>query len=288
MFKCLDCDYNSNRRYNLKTHILRKHKREIKEEECIKIEDKEKSLKCLKCNKEFKSKQGLNYHINICKEVSNKLECEYCHKVYSSPSSKCNHLKICRVKLSSLIEVKKEANEVLEENTIINNINNGTINNITNNNITINFNTKPNEYTKFISDHILDKEIIKMIKENKNNSIQLIEAYLMKLYDNPVNQCIRKLQEKSPYSEVIEVGEWKKKPDSIVYPHLVKDISFDLAEKMYNFLDENKIKGVVYDEMNEFLNDIMVHKIDKEDLKLLLELKEAIKITKCVILNKSK
>jgi len=48
------------------------------------------------------------------------------------------------------------------------------------------------------------------------------------------------------------------------------------------------VNGVVYDEMNEFLNDIMVHKIDKEDLKLLLELKEAIKITKCVILNKSK
>jgi hypothetical protein len=96
-FKCLDCNYKSNRKYNLKTHVLRKHKREIKEEECIKIKEII-PLKCLKCNKEFKSKQGLNYHINICKEVSNKLECHYCHKVFSSPSSKCNHLKICRVK----------------------------------------------------------------------------------------------------------------------------------------------------------------------------------------------
>ena len=239
MFKCLDCDYKSNRKYNLKTHILRKHKREIKEEECIKIEKekKENSLKCLKCNKEFRSKQGLNYHIKICKEVSNKLECHYCHKVYASISSKSHHLKICRVKKE---QENKEKNKV--PNNITNNITNNVTNNITNN-ITINFNTKPNEYTKFISNHILDKEIIKMIKENRNNSIQLIEAYLMKLYDNPINQCIRKLQEKSPYSEVIELGEWKKKPDSIVYPHLVKDISFDLAEKMYNFLDENKIKG---------------------------------------------
>jgi hypothetical protein len=127
-----------------------------------------------------------------------------------------------------------------------------------------------------------------MIKENKNNSIQLIEAYLMKLYDNPVNQCIRKLQEKSPYSEVIEVGEWKKKPDSIVYPNLVKDISSGLVEKLDMFIDENKIKQEMYEDLHEFLNDIMVHKIDKKDVKLLIELKEAIKITKCVILNKSK
>jgi hypothetical protein len=288
MFKCLDCNYNSNRKYNLKTHILRKHKREIKEEECIKIEKekKENSLTCSKCNKEFKNKQNLNNHLKICKEVSNKLECHYCHKVYASISSKSHHLKICRVKKE---QENKEKNELsIVPNNITNNITNNVTNNITNNNITINFNTKPNEYTKFISDHILDKEIIKMIKENKNNSIQLIEAYLMKLYDNPINQCIRKLQEKSPYSEVIEVGEWKKKPDSIVYPHLVKDISSGLVEKLDMFIDENKIKGGVYDEMNEFLNDIMVHKIDKEDVKLLLELKEAIKITKCVILNKSK
>jgi len=35
MFKCLDCEYKSNRLYNLTLHIKRKHKREVKEEEKI-------------------------------------------------------------------------------------------------------------------------------------------------------------------------------------------------------------------------------------------------------------
>jgi hypothetical protein len=39
MFKCLDCEYKSNRFYNLTLHIKRKHKREVKEEEKNKTAD---------------------------------------------------------------------------------------------------------------------------------------------------------------------------------------------------------------------------------------------------------
>ncbi len=53
------------------------------------------NFKCNKCNKILASKQSLNRHIIICKEISNPLECHICHKIFSHRSSKSKHLKTC-------------------------------------------------------------------------------------------------------------------------------------------------------------------------------------------------
>ena len=298
MFNCIDCYYTSNRKLNLESHTKRKHYRELKPEEKINkntttikenttiikentmiIKEnmtilKEKTFKCEKCTKILTTKQSLNYHIKVCKGVLNPLECHYCHKVLANSSSKSQHIKTCKEK------EKKE----LEEKQIVE----GGITIINNNNYNIqliNFNMKSNEYTKFITDHITDKEIIRLIKDNKHNYNEMIESYFSKLYDNPLNICVRKLQEKAGYSEVIETGKWNKKPDSIVYPHLVKDISYDLFEKVDVLMEEDKIKGKICEEIHEYLNEIMIHEIDKEDIDILKNSKDAMKRIKCFILN---
>jgi hypothetical protein len=283
MFKCLDCDYKSNRRYNLKTHILRKHKREIKEEECIKIKEII-PLKCLKCNKEFKTKQGLNYHINICNGVANKLECPYCHKVYASISSKSHHLKICKTKLSSLIEVKKEDNK---ETTIINNgtinngtVNNGTINNGTiNNNITINniINFNYNDYIEFIRTHINAEEMNKMLRENRNEDI--IIEYFNKLYTNPLNRCIKRESERSGKSKVKVGEEWKEERNKVVYPNLSLSVSKSLNQHLDDLMDEEKIKkslsniasdiSILTDDILDKAPEIEIQQLKKKIIKAL-------------------
>jgi uncharacterized protein YbaR (Trm112 family) len=287
MFNCSDCDYKTERKYNLQSHTRRKHKRELKKEEKVKKEDKEEKdndknvkkvhdlgkkvhdiekkvhdlgkkvhdnkeeLICNKCNKIFKSKNGLKYHIERCKGIENKLECPYCHKVLSSKQSKSNHLKICRVKMSSLIEVKEEKEK--KENTIINNINNGTINN----NITIiNFNY--NDYIEFIRTHINAEEMNKMLKESKNEDV--IIEYFNKLYKNPLNRCIKRESERNGKSKIKIGEEWKEEMNKVVYPKLSLSVSKSLNEHLEDLFDEEKIKkslSNIASDISTLTDDIM-------------------------------
>ena len=298
MFNCIDCVYTSNRKLNLESHTKRKHSRELKEEEkinkktsipfenkvipllnkVIPFENKVIPLlntviinkyECNKCTKVLKTKNNLKNHINICKGVLNPLECHYCHKTLCDYSSKSKHIKTCKAK-AGILTVKEEEAKVI---------------NITNNITLINFNMKNNEYTKFVTDHISDKEVIRLIKDNKTNFNHLIEAYLGKLYDNPMNICIRKICEKSGYSEVIEEGKWNKKLDSIVYPHLVKDVSNGLFDKVDILMDDEKVKGRIVGEIHEYLSEIMVHSIDKDDIEILKNAKDVMRRIKCFMLN---
>jgi glutaredoxin len=268
MFNCSECDYKTERKYNLQSHTRRKHERELKEEEKVKKEDKEEKdndknyknnnnlnknnnnlnknnnnlnknnniksnniFKCDKCSKILKTKQGLNYHINICKGVLNPLECPYCHKIYALQQSKSQHLKTCRVKMSSLIEVKKKE----EENKQTTIINNGTINN----NITIiNFNY--NDYIEFIRSHINAEEMNKMLKESKNEEI--IIEYFNKLYKNPLNRCIKRESERNGKSKIKIGEEWKEEMNKVVYPKLSLSVSKSLNEHLDDLMDEEKIK----------------------------------------------
>jgi hypothetical protein len=289
MFNCSDCDYKTERKYNLQSHVKRKHKRGLKEEEKVKKEDKEKKdngknvknintfeknintfgknintfeknintinneLKCSKCNKIFKSKNGLKYHIIKCNGVLNKLECPYCHKILSSSASKSRHIKTCRVKMSSLIEVKKEEEEN-KQTTIINNINNGTINN---NNINIiNFNY--NDYIEFIRTHINAEEMNKMLRESKNEDV--IIEYFNKLYKNPLNRCIKRESERNGKSKIKIGEEWKEEMNKIVYPKLSLSVSKSLNEHLEDLFDEEKIKkslSNIASDISTLTDDIM-------------------------------
>ena len=122
MFNCTECNYTSDRKLNLLSHTQRKHSRELKPEESIntkvliievveEVDEVVDKFKCEKCTKVIKSKQGLKYHIKVCKGVLNSLECHYCHKVLSHSSSKAKHIKTCKANKQQLIE--KELKEVV-------------------------------------------------------------------------------------------------------------------------------------------------------------------------------
>ena len=103
--KCVNCDYKSNRKFNLDLHISRKHIEEIE----IEVEVKPEYLKkCEKCQKTFKTYKGYNYHIKVCKGVLNPLECHYCHKIYKSRQTKSQHLKTCKIKEAKKLQIIKE------------------------------------------------------------------------------------------------------------------------------------------------------------------------------------
>ena len=298
MFNCLDCDYKTDRKYNLQSHVKRKHNRELKGEEKVKKDDNkdkckekngkniniseknitisekninisekniniiDKKLICNKCNKIFKSKKGLKYHIERCNGIENKLECEYCHKVLSSKQSKSNHVKICRVKLNSLIQVDKEENN----GTTI--INNGTINNnitINNNNI-INFNY--NDYIHFIRTHINVEEMYKMLRENKNEDF--IIEYFKKLYENPLNRCIKRISDRSGKSKVKIGDEWKDEMNKVVYPKLTLSVSNTINEHFDDLFEEDKIKKSI----ETIVSDIVILSQDIMEINPTIEIKQ--------------
>ena len=49
-------------------------------------------FQCEKCEKTFKRKQNLHYHLNICKGVSS-LQCPTCFKTFTNKVTKCRHIK---------------------------------------------------------------------------------------------------------------------------------------------------------------------------------------------------
>ena len=149
MYCCDSCSYTSNRKLNLKRHVLIMHDRDLYDNELInktleeppitnthisthdqqihtniissdqQIPIENKNQVCEKCQKNFISSWGFKKHQKTCKGVSNILECHHCHKVFSSSSSKSKHIKTCNIK-----EAKMIAEQCSMITNIINNANN--------------------------------------------------------------------------------------------------------------------------------------------------------------------
>ena len=138
MYYCDSCSYNSNKKLNLKRHVLAIHNRDLYDTEMInktleeplitntQISTSEQQIPiennnqvCQKCQKVFKSSWGFKKHQNICKGVSNILECHHCHAVFTKQQSKSRHLNTCKIK-----EAKMIAEQCSMITNIINNANN--------------------------------------------------------------------------------------------------------------------------------------------------------------------
>jgi hypothetical protein len=124
MFCCETCQYQSDRKYNIRKHITNVHSRDASDGELTNTQilskntqilskntqilskntqilsknDKQIFSTCKKCLKNFKTFHGCKKHETSCKGVSNALECHHCHKVLATASSKCKHMKTCKMK----------------------------------------------------------------------------------------------------------------------------------------------------------------------------------------------
>ena len=125
MNKCLYCDYETPKKYNLKRHTHIKHSgREnnncmnicavgenvailkenvtipkenviIPEENTI-IEEEDQMYKCNDCYKCFKYYNGLINHKDVCKKITHPYECPNCDKIYKSRQNLYFHRKKCK------------------------------------------------------------------------------------------------------------------------------------------------------------------------------------------------
>ena len=174
-FFCEECEYTTNKKYNLIRHQNNKHfKKELKitnEDKHIQNEDKhitnedkhitnedkhitnedihiidEIKYNCKKCNKNYKTKKYLIEHEKICNGL-NILTCPKCMTTFSTTSNKSRHIKTNNCKAKSIIHlVNKETDNENKPNLYINGNNN---NNIINNTIINNFGNERTDYITF-------------------------------------------------------------------------------------------------------------------------------------------
>ena len=282
-YKCEYCIYNSNRLYNLKRHMMTKHKENNsqhlinnkqntdidkpntdidkpntdidKQNTDIDKQNTDIDNKCYKCNKILSSKQNLNKHLLICKGILNPLECHLCHKLFFDSSSKSRHLKICKGIETELITKENNNTTDLIERNIITNSNN-VINNLNSNNvITTNYNINLISYNK--EDRKIEFDITHMNKNliYKLRTIHENDAYdyfCYKLFENKNNQMIIKTNLRHIYSNVhLGFNIWEKILDNNIY-HI---IIYYIADTMNKFIienttiqerDEKKMEDILY------------------------------------------
>ena len=160
MFKCNTCLYKSNKKCNIRKHIINIHYREPEYNEVIKNElincnEKSKNiLRCNKCLKDFKSLWGYKKHEKICKNIVNSLECPYCHNIYSCRQTKSKHIYNCKIK-DAEEQIDKINSEQINTSNIINNTN-------TNNKIIYqinNYRISTNEYNEYNKKYNIEDNI---------------------------------------------------------------------------------------------------------------------------------
>ena len=103
MYNCLECTYNTEKKYNLDRHIISKHK--ISNPNGV-IPNPKGVIpnQCEKCQKVYSSKGNLNKHLLICKgPIIDVKICEYCKKTLASKRNKENHLTTCKEKALTVI-----------------------------------------------------------------------------------------------------------------------------------------------------------------------------------------
>jgi hypothetical protein len=278
MFKCLDCEYKSNRFYNLTLHIKRKHKREVKEEEKIKTENaivtaanatnrtanatnfaantsnfaantiqiqkkiSEKIFPCEKCGKTFTRNYSLKKHQESCMGVSNSLECPHCHKILSSSGSKSRHIKVCKIKKATELVLKMEQNNTVNSNNT--NIMNS--NNTLNRNNVIIYNIGNNYKQRSTNNEDSDDEFYEQIERNDfgNEKIEYIsqEELEKKALNLDIKGLINEIYFNEEHPENQNIRKNCKKSLKVLKDH---KWTVETKESIYNRMII-KTKGTLY------------------------------------------
>jgi len=289
-FHCKFCPYFSDRKFNLRQHIARKHieknrkcENDYFEEKHIHFEGKhihseEKHIHseekhilafiCSKCNKIYKTKKYLEQHQKICKYIDSHT-CPRCMKTFSNTSNKSKHIKKNKCVARSIIHANTPNNKNIQNITNINNIDNSM--NKTINNIHI------NNFGSERIDHITHEDIVKMLISGMNT----IPLYIEKKHfdkDFPENNNITFTNENK--CKVLEDNLWKEKDIGLLSSKLIHDNS----EVLLLYCDDNELKlsNVIQDEEKyKFIKDKLFIVYDKSDNKkynsVLSKIKDLIK-----------
>ena len=259
-YKCQFCDYESNKKYNLTRHMDIKHMQQKVSPVQQKVSHEDihniLSFTCNNCNKSYKKQWILNRHIKKCTGIKDPLLCNFCNTIFTCKSSKSKHLKICKEKSTALIVRPPDENTVALSGQQITNNNNINSNNtiITNNIGTVNYNIViyNDKKTPFKKDHISQQKLRHILYNNTDETV--FSKYNSEIMERPENNCIRKSDKRSNYSQ-IHVGEnkWKNIPDKKIYPEIISQIAEDMQDVVNDEFENLKSKEKLFDLLDYFI-----------------------------------
>ena len=224
--------------------------------------EKEQDI-CTQCGVVFSCKSALKKHTPRCKGVANSLECHRCHKVLACRNSKYMHLQTCVQDLVAIkpSEDKPAPSQVTNQNAqTINNAKDMTVQNAENmvnntNNINIIVFPKPGESMEFLSDHIANDVLRKIV--NSTNDKEIFANYTRCLMENPTNQCVKKTNMRGVISSVhVGNNEWEARHDSEVFPKLVSEVANCFQAFLYGKKDTARLQKRTFDHLIKFMDFI--------------------------------
>jgi len=303
IFNCSNCNYFTDRKYNLQKHIHNKHSKKLgfvtitKKEEKVnpkeekvnpkeekvnpkeekvnpneeKVNPKEEKVNplliCKKCNKIYKTKKYLESHELKCKGID-ELTCPKCMVSFTTKQAKSRHIKINTCKARSIIHAREPNPQNIIHNQTIHN----TQNNIQNNN-----NLIINNFGNERLDHISHDQIMKMLMAGVNTIPMFIE---MKHFDKNFPENNNIVYTKENKCKVLENNAWKEKDISLLSSKLIQDNS----QVLLLYCDQNEIKiteEIMDDELYEKIKNklvIIYNKSDNEKYSQIINLiKELVK-----------
>jgi len=254
---------------------------------------------CIKCNKNFKTKQQLNNHINRKNPCNKILKCNRCYKEFKKNHHLTNHInrkfpcdKIELEQENRELKLKVENLELKLENQSLKLNNNSMINSNINSNNTIIINNFGEEDISKIKKKLLSEEIQKLLNNTlplqiKNNtdlkvedlkykgidvlSIDMFRFFIKLIFNNdnfPENKTIKYNEEEDTFYYYYN-NEWSiidNDSKEILIERITKKIQKLLLDKkpISNQSDLKKLDIYLGEDY-----DIKINKIDDKDYALL-------------------
>jgi hypothetical protein len=287
-YKCIYCNYKTNKKYNYNRHLNAKHNYFYNEKKCFtppyekvhppgeKVHSPGEKVHppgekvhppgekvhpkfiCKKCNKIYKSNRYLEVHEKNCKGIDD-LTCPRCMISFTSKQGKSNHIKRNSCKPRSIIHarISKENNSNIEYNIETQN----NINKQINNNIYIN--NYGNERLDYINyDKMLD------IFTKIYNSASLLTKEIHFNNDFPENNNIQ--YENKTHALIKVKDDLVLKDLNLLAEELVKE----KTDKVHKFAENNKeqicttIELEKYNEIVDLLFNYLILKEPREQYRI--------------------
>jgi hypothetical protein len=248
MFKCLKCNYSTDRKYDFNRHIKRKVPCTLNTTPTITTTNNvSNTLFCEKCKKTFSSPKYYKSHLKLCKGHDSKT-CPTCFKSFATTKGRWSHMRFVKCEPPTLNEViptvSNNTTSFIQHNTTNNHIH---IDNTNNFNININFGEETLEKL------CAEPDYLKRMEEIVRLGKYAIPQQMSDIYFNdsfPMNNTIIKTRRNDRFVK-IKTGEnqWDLRAVDDVYRTLTERMEsymtpyFNHVEKqMQKIYDEDHCK----------------------------------------------